>query len=788
MGSTEAEPTPAAPTDEGTSAKPERVNDRAMLPMPSARRRSYTELSARDVEPPPPPTEVHPPEGAPNVVIILIDDYGFGVSSTFGGPVATPTMDELAAEGLRYNNFHTTALCSPTRVALKTGRNHHMANVGSIMETATAFPGNTGKVPNRIAGLPKILQLNGYSTAAFGKWHETPVWETSVSGPFDRWPLQQGFDHFYGFLGGETNQWSPALFDGQTRVEIPERPNYHFLTDMTDRAIGWLEAQHAMTPDKPFFIYYAPGATHAPHHVPKEWIAKYEGKFDAGWDDLRERTLARQKQLGVVPADAKLPPKPDAIKDWDRLSELEKRVVSRQAEVYAAFAAMTDYEAGRLLDAIERLGEERNTLVMFVAGDNGASAEGGMVGLYNEMTYFNDVQESVAELATKLDEWGSPETYPHMAAGWAVAFDSPHKWTKQVASDFGGTRNPLIIRWPERVLETGELRQQFHHVIDVAPTVLEAAGLPQPVTVDGVEQIPMQGVSMMYTFANPDAEDRHTTQYFEMFGNRAIYHDGWLARTVHRAPWEQHGRHPLADDVWELYHVEQDFSLATDLAEQQPERLAELRALFMREAIANHVLPIDDRLIERANAALAGRPDLMHGRTSLTVYSGMTGMLENTFINVKNTSFTITAKLRVDERAEPQGTILAQGGKFGGWSLYVDDGVPAFTYNFLGLEQYTIASPRPLTQGEVEVRFEFAYDGGRGAGGIGTLYVDGEQVASGRVERTQGYVFSADETADVGIDLATGVVAAIGAEAQSRLRGAEIDTVTVEIQPNTDET
>lgn len=449
--STAAEPTlPTPPADE-PPATHAGVNDRTVLPIPSARRAFYTELSVTDVESPPVPTEVRPPEGAPNVVIILIDDFGFGVSSTFGGPVATPTMDELAAEGVRYNNFHTTALCSPTRTALKTGRNHHMANVGSVMETATAFPGNTGEIPNRIAGLPTILQLNGYSTAAFGKWHETPVWETSVSGPFQHWPLQQGFDHFYGFLGGETNQWSPALFDGQTRVDIPESPDYHFLTDMTDRAIDWIEAQHSMTPEKPFFLYYAPGATHAPHHVPKEWIAKYEGKFDAGWDVIREQTLARQKQLGVVPADTKLPPKPDAIKDWDQLSTVEKRVISRQAEVFAGFAAMTDHEIGRLLDAIARLGEERNTLVMLVAGDNGTSAEGGMVGLFNEMTYFNKVEENVAELAGKLDEWGGPETYPHMAAGWAVAFDSPHKWTKQIASDFGGTRNPLIIRWPARV-------------------------------------------------------------------------------------------------------------------------------------------------------------------------------------------------------------------------------------------------------------------------------------------------------------------------------------------------
>lgn len=753
--------------------------DRRVLPIVPPPRPTYTQLDVRTVEKPP-RFEVTAPEGAPNVVVILIDDFGFGVSSTFGGPVPTPTMDQLAAQGLRYNNFHTTALCSPTRVALKSGRNHHMAEAGTIMETATAFPGNTGQVPGSVAPLAEMLRLNGYSTAAVGKWHETAVWETSASGPFDRWPLHQGFDYFYGFIGGETNQWSPSLFDGQTRIEPPDDPNYHFLPDMTDRAIAWVRAQQAMTPDKPFFIYYAPGAVHAPHHVPKPWIEKFTGKFDAGWDALRAETLARQVRLGIVPPTTKLPEKPEAIKDWDALSDLEKRAFARQAEVFAGFAAMTDHEAGRLLQAIEDIGEKDNTLVIFIAGDNGTSAEGGAIGVVNESTYFNGVDERLEDIVAKLDEWGGPTTYPHMASGWAIALDAPFEWVKQVASDFGGTSNAMIIRWPDRIQQSGEIRAQFHHVIDVAPTVLEAANLPEPVEVDGVEQIPIQGVSMAYTFDDAEAEDRHTTQYFEMFGNRAIYHDGWFARTIHKAPWEAAPRHPLRDDVWELYDVENDFSLATDLSAEHPEKLAELQALFMVEAEKNHVLPIDDRSIERFDSIAAGRPDLLGARTSLTVYPGMVGMLENAFINVKNASFTLTAVLDITG-AKPHGTLLAQGGRFGGWSLYVEDGKPAYTYDFLGLERFTIAGKRPLPRGPVTLRFEFAYDGGRGAGGEGTLFVNDEEVAKGRIEKTQPNVFSADETADVGIDLATGVVESIGAGERSRFTGGAIERITLDV-------
>lgn len=754
--------------------------DRTVLPIPEPVRPTYSELDARNATPPP-RFDIKAPKDAPNVVIILIDDVGFGAAETFGGPIATPTLDRLAKGGLRYNNFHTTALCSPTRMALKTGRNHHSAETGSIMETATTFPGNTGRVPNSVAPLAEMLRLNGYSNAAFGKWHETAAWEASVSGPFDRWPTHQGFDKFYGFLGGETNQWAPFIYDGVHQVELPNDPKYHFLTDMTDQAVAWIKYQQALTPDKPFFVYYAPGATHAPHHVPQEWIARWKGKFDQGWDKLREETLARQIECGVVPKGTKLAGKPEAIKDWDTLSDDEKRLFAKQAEVFAAFLEMTDYEIGRVVQAIEDVGKLDNTLIFYIVGDNGTSAEGGMNGSFNENTYFNGVEEKLPDVLKMMDKWGSPETYPHMAAGWAVALDCPFMWTKQIASNFGGTRNGMVVHWPRGIKSKGEVRSQFHHVIDVAPTILEAAGLPEPKIVNGTPQAPMEGVSMAYTFNDAAAKDRHTTQYFEMFGNRAIYHDGWLAGTVHKAPWEANPRHVLKEDVWELYDVRADFSLANNLAATNPTKLAEMQALFMNEAEKYHVLPIDDRGIERLNAALVGRPDLMAGRTSLTLAEGMTGMSENAFLNIKNKSKTITADVEVPASGA-NGAILVQGGRFGGWALYVKDGVPAYEYNFLGLQRTTIPAKEKLKPGKATIRFEFAYDGGgMGKGGTGTLFVDDEKVAEGRIERTQPLMFSADETADIGIDLATPVVESIGSEAKSRFTG-KIPKVTIEVK------
>jgi arylsulfatase len=772
---------PSGTAPPSTAAPSAGALDRTVLPIQLPAPPEYTALDARDVKAPP-WSDVKAPAGAPNVVILLIDDMGFGVPSTFGGPVPMPAMDRIAREGLRYNNFHTTALCSPTRAALKSGRNHHVNNMGSITEFATGFPGQTGQIPDSVAPVAEMVRLNGYSTGAFGKWHELATWETSVSGAFTRWPTAGGgFDKFYGFLGGETNQWAPLVYDGVVPAELPDDPSYHFLTDMTDKAIAWVKLQQAMTPDKPFFVYFAPGATHAPHHVPADRIARWKGKFDQGWDALREETLARQIALGVVPKGTRLAPKPETIEDWDALSADEKRLFARQAEVYAAFAEMTDHEIGRFLGAIEDLGELDDTLVFYIAGDNGTSAEGGMNGLFNEMTYFNGVAEQVPDMLKHVDQWGSPNTYPHMAAGWAVAFDAPFTWTKQVASSFGGTRNGLAVRWPKGFAAKNQVRSQFHHVIDVAPTILDAASLPEPRIVNGTPQVPIQGVSMRYTFDAPDAADRHTTQYFEILGNRAIYHDGWLAGTIHKAPWERDPRRKLQDDVWELYDVRSDFSLADDLAAANPGKLAELQALFMQEAAANRVLPIDDRSLERATPALAGRPDLMAGRTSMVLAEGMVGLQENVFLSVKNRSMRITADVEIPAGGA-NGTIIVQGGRFGGWSLYMKGGKPAFDYNFLGLQRFTIASAQALAPGKATLVFDFAYDGGGlGKGGLGTLSVNGKQVAQGRIEHTQAAIFSVDDTADVGIDLGTPVVESVGSEKESRFTG-RIPKLVLEIR------
>lgn len=754
--------------------------DRTTLPIPEPQIKHSTVFDVRNATPPE-RFQVKAPAKAPNVLIVLIDDFGFGQSSTFGGPIPMPTAERLAKNGLKYNNFHTTALSSPTRAALLTGRNHHTNNTGSIMETSTAFPGNTGQRPESVAPLAMMLRYNGYTTAAYGKNHETAAWEVSPSGPTDRWPTRNGFDKFYGFMGGETNQWAPSIYEDMTKIEVPKDPNYHFTTDMTNQAIKWMQSVKSLTPDKPFFIYYAPGAVHAPHHVSKEWIAKFKGKYDQGWDKLREETLARQIKLGVVPAGTKLAPKPAAIKDWDKLSADEKKLFSRQMEVFAAFAAQTDYEVGRLIDAIADIGQLDNTLVFYMLGDNGASAEGGMSGMFNEMTYFNGVQETVQDVLKHYEELGGPNTYAHYAAGWAVAGDTPFTWTKQVASNYGGTRNGMIVYWPKGIKAKNEVRSQWHHVIDIAPTILEAAGLPEPKTVNGITQTPIEGVSMLYSFNDAQAKDRHTTQYFEIFGNRAIYNDGWFAGTIHRAAWEREPRATLENDTWELYDTRSDFSLTNDLAKQNPDKLKEMQDLFMTEAVKYSVLPIDDRVFERVNAALVGRPDLMAGRTSLTVYEGMIGMSENVFINIKNRSHTITAEV-TNPKGGGKGVILAQGGRFGGWSLYLKDGKPAYTYNFLGLKSFTIAAKKAIPAGKATIRFEFAYDGGGLAkGGIGTIFVNDKKVAEGRIERTQPMIFSADEGADVGEDGETPVTESYGIKAPYKFTGA-IGKVTIDVK------
>ncbi len=730
--------------------------DRSILPIKEPDIPFDTTLDARNAKAPP-RFEVKAPAKAPNVVIVLIDDEGFGQSSAFGGPVYEPTVEKLAKNGLKYNRFHTTALCSPTRVALLTGRNHHLNNAGAIMEIATGFPGNTGVRPNSVAPLAQMLRLNGYSTAAFGKYHETAPWEVSVSGPYDRWPTSSGFDKFYGFIGGETNQWAPAIYDGTVRVEPPHDPNYHFTTDMTNQAINWASAQQSLTPDKPFYIYFAPGATHAPHHVPKEWIEKYKGKFDQGWDKLREETFARQKALGVVPQNAILTARPKEIPAWDDQTPEQKKLFAKQMETFAGFAEHTDHEIGRLVQSLEEMGELDNTIFFYIIGDNGASAEGGPEGTYNEMMALNGIIGNASQMMNHVGDWGSPNTFPHYAIGWAHAGNTPFQWTKQVASHFGGTRNGMVVHWPNGIKAKAEVRSQFTHVTDIAPTVMEAAGLPFPKSVNGTEQTPFSGVSFMFSFDDAKAADRHTTQYFEMFGNRGIYHNGWVACTRHSIPWLMVPLPPISEDVWELYNIDEDFTEANDLAAKNPEKLKELQEVFKKEATKNRVFPIDDRRSERFNATIAGRPDLMGPRTSLTVYEGMTGISENAFMNVKGRKYTITADVELKD-GNTNGVIIAQAGRFGGWVLYMKGGKPHHEYNFFGIEWTNIGSAKALGAGRHTIKYEFDPDSQKpAAGGKCILYVDDQKVAEGQIPKTVPFAFSGDEGVDVGMDNETNV-------------------------------
>jgi arylsulfatase A-like enzyme len=642
-------------------------------------------------------------------------------------------------------------------VALLTGRNHHLNNAGAIMELATAYPGNTGIRPNSVTPLAEMLRLNGYSTGAFGKYHETPPWEVSVSGPFDRWPTRSGFDKFYGFIGGETNQWAPAVYDGTIRVETPHDPNYHFTTDMTNQAINWVSAQQSLTPDKPFFMYFATGATHAPHHAPKEFIDKYKGKFDQGWDKLREETFARQKALGVIPQNAKLTERPKEIPSWDSQSPDQKKLFAKQMEVFAGFAEHTDYEVGRLVQALDEMGEMENTLFLYIVGDNGSSAEGGPEGTYNEMMALNGILSDASQMKGHIDDWGSPNTFPHYAIGWAHAGNTPFQWTKQVASHFGGTRNGMVVHWPAGIKAKNEVRSQFTHCTDIAPTVLEACGLPFPKSVNGTEQIPFSGTSFMFSFDDAKAADRHTTQYFEMFGNRGIYDNGWVACTRHSIPWLMVPLPPLENDTWELYNVNDDFSEANNLATSNPEKLKELQAIFAREATKNHVFPIDDRRSERFNPEIAGRPDLIGNRTSLTVYEGMVGITENAFLNIKNRNYTISSEVELKD-GNTNGVIISQAGRFGGWSLYMKNGKLHHEYNFFGLEKTNITSPKSLAAGKHEIKYEFVVDSPKpGTGGKCFLFVDGQKVAEGFIPKTQPFMYSADEGIDVGMDNETNV-------------------------------
>ena len=687
--------------------------------------------------------------------MVLLDDVGFGASSAFGGVIDTPNAERLASAGLKFNRFHTTALCSPTRAALLSGRNHHTVGMGGITEIATSAPGYDSRRPNSCAPLAEILKLNGYSTAQFGKCHEVPVWETSPLGPFDNWPTGSGFEYFYGFIGGEAHQYYPALYEGTTPVEPDRTPEegYHLMGDMTDKAIGWIRRQKSLMADKPFFAYFAPGATHAPHHVPPEWIDKYAGRFDDGWDVLREEIIARQKELGVIPADASLTPRPAEIPPWDDMPDELKPVLRRQMEVYAAFLEYTDHHVGRLFDAIEDLGVMDDTLVYYIIGDNGASAEGTMNGTYNEMINFNGAAaiETPEFLLATLPGLGGPDSYNHYSVGWAHAMDTPYQWTKQVASHFGGTRNGAIVHWPSGMESRDGIRSQFAHVIDVAPTILDAAGLAEPTFVNGVMQTPMQGVSMRYSFDDEQAADRHETQYFEMFGNRGIYHKGWTAVTRHKTPWLLMGEQVPAfdDDVWELYDTNVDWSQSEDLSETHPEKLHELQRLFLIEAARNNVLPLDDRVAERISAAVSGRPQLITG-TRQRLYAGMGRLSEHSVVSIKNVSHAVTAEITVPAD-NAQGVIIAQGGSIGGWSLYVKDGRLRYCYNLFGVQRFYVATESALAEGLQQVRMEFAYDGpGLGKGGTVSLFVGGEKAGEGKVDATAAMIFSADDTCDVG--------------------------------------
>ncbi len=700
-----------------------------------------------------------PPSGAPNVLVVVVDDMGFGASSAYGGPCRMPTAERLAGDGVRYSRFHVTSLCSPTRQALMTGRNHHSVGMGVTSEMATSEPGYTGYRPASAATLAQVLGGNGWSTAAFGKWHQTPPVEVTASGPFTRWPTGEGFDAFYGFMGAEMNHWYPQLYDGTTPVEPDRLPEdgYHLTEDLVDHAVDWVTAQHELTPDKPFLCYLALGATHAPFHVAPEWIDRYAGAFDDGWDVQRERTLARQKELGLVPEDAVLAPWAEGVPHWDELDPVARRVAARFMETYAGFAEHADHHVGRLVDRLQQIGVLDDTLVLYLLGDNGASGEGGPEGTIREHLVGHGFADDVEAMAAVVDRIGDASTYGMYPVGWALAMNTPYQWTKQVASHFGGTRDGLVVHWPAGIEAHGEVRHQFHHVIDLLPTILDVAGVPAPERVDGVEQQPVEGVSMRYTFDDAGAADRRTTQYFEMVGNRGIYHDGWTAVTRHGTPWLMvGGQGSFDDDVWELYDTRIDWTQSRDLAAEHPQLLAELQGVFGAEAEKHQVFPLDDRVTERENPEVAGRVDLHQGRTSLGFGPRAGRLTEEAAPNVKNRSHTVSVEVTVDGTAE--GVLVAQGGRFGGWSLYCHEGRLSYAYNCYGRSLTTVRAPLALGPGEHEVVLRFAYDGGPpGDGAQVSLDVDGAEVATGHVPQTTAYYFSFDETFNVGVDRGTPV-------------------------------
>jgi arylsulfatase A-like enzyme len=704
------------------------------------------------------PQEVKAPKGEPNILVILTDDVGFAATSPFGGPIPTPAFDRLAKNGLRYTQFHTTALCSPTRSALLSGRNHHSNATGVIMELATGFPGYNSLMPKSSGTFAEVLKQNGYNTAWYGKNHNVPDWHSSQAGPYDLWPMGLGFEYFYGFLGGDTSQWAPALYENIKPIEPPhDQADYFFDKDMADHAIARIQMLHAVAPDKPWVTYYAPGTAHAPHHAPKDWIAKYKGKFDMGWDKMREETLARQKAMGIVPPDTQLTPRPKDIQAWDSLDTDHKKVYAHMMEVYAAALSYCDTQMGRILDAIDEMGETDNTLVIYIQGDNGASAEGTPQGLLNEMSIFNGIPEDFKQVMAHMDDLGGPMTFNHYPVGWAHAMDTPFQWTKQVASHFGGTRNGLVISWPARIKDKGGIRRQFSSVIDIYPTILEAVGVQSPSMLNGVPQKPVEGFSMVYTFDNPKAKSVHRTQYFEMFANRAIYNDGWVAATTPPLlPWEFGGNLPPVDDYkWELYNVDQDFSEANDLAAKEPKKLRQLQDLFWAEAGKYNVLPLDNSKQERFDVSL--RPSLTKGRTEFTYYPGMVRIPEGSAPDFKNKSYRIAADVDIPAGGA-EGVLVTQGGRFNGLGLYVLQGKPVFYYNLVGVERTSIASKDKLAPGKHTIELSFKYDGGGiGKGGLATLTVDGKKVAEQMLTRTIPFRVSADETFDVGEDTGTPV-------------------------------
>ncbi len=711
------------------------------------------------------PRTVTPPQGAPNVLLILVDDAGFGNSSTFGGPCQTPNLTKLADRGLKYNRFHVTALCSPTRAALLAGRNHHAVGFGSITEFAGGWPGYNSTWPKNAASVARILQGNGYNTASFGKWHLTPDDQQGPAGPFDRWPNALGFDYFWGFLGGACGQYDPVVAENNSIVGVPKGRDYYLPTDMANRTINWMRDQKAQSPDRPFFIYYAPGASHAPHHVPAKWADKYKGKFDQGWDKLREETFARQKKLGVIPENAKLTPRAPAFPAWNSLAAEQKKLYARQMEVFAGFQENCDHEIGRVIDAVEEMGVADNTLVLYIWGDNGSSMEGTETGTFNEMTTLNGidlppaVQLKLIEKYGGIEKWGGPDSQPHFSSAWAWAGNTPFQWGKQVASHLGGIRDPMVVSWPKRIKDKGGLRTQFTHVIDVAPTILEAAGIPQPKSVDGIAQMPMHGTSFVYTFDDAKAPSRHTQQYFETFGNRAMYKDGWIACSrIDRSPWRLDPNQMKTigpgsgwdpdKDKWELYNLDEDFSQAEDVAAKHPEKLAELKKLFWEDAEKYHVTPLMGGF-----AAFFGLLPPNAERTKFTYYPGTENISSGMIPQIYNRSFTITADLELPNKGA-EGVIVAEADAMGGFSLYIQDGKLHYTYGLVGIRLDTLTSSEKVPTGKVTVRYEFTADkpGKPGTGGKGRLFIDGKPAGENHLQNTVPLRFSSYSGMDIGKD------------------------------------